>query len=70
MNIDGKIVKRVRETLKDKNNVEKMAELLYKEGMRSEGWTDIVPFKEISKEYQEDILSLAKRLIEAIDCEC
>lgn len=52
--------KMVREGIEKK--IEEMAELLYKNSMRSENWTDIIPFRDISKEYRDDLLSLATKL--------
>ncbi len=46
----------------DKRKIQAMAELLYEHSMRSENWTDIVPFKELSGEYKNDLISLATEL--------
>ena len=45
-----------------RTKIEEMAELLYEESMRSENWTEIVPFKDVSKEYRDDLFSLATAL--------
>ena len=50
----------IRERVQKK--IEEIAKLLYKHSMRSENWTDIIPFREISKEYRDDLLSLASRI--------
>lgn len=46
----------------NERKIQAIAELLYEHSMRSENWTDIVPFKEASKEYKEDLISLATEL--------
>lgn len=46
--------------------IQLMAELLYEHDMRSENWTEIVPFSEVSKEYKQDLISLATELHNAV----